>query len=218
MASRPSLPQPSTIPTRLYLVTSPVCDPAAMLPSLVNALDAADVAAVLVKLVDADDRTLIRRLKALAAPVQDRGAALLIEGRPEIAARAGADGAHLSGLAAFAEAAPLLKPDRIAGCGGLASRHDAMVAADSGADYVIFGEPDAAGRRPSFAAVRERVAWWTEVFQVPCVGYAANRDEAGELAACRAEFVAVGESVWSSPQDLAKAVEEIASRLTEPNG
>ena len=35
-----------------------------------------------------------------------------------------------------------LKPERIAGCGGLATRHDAMLAAEAGADYVMFGEPD----------------------------------------------------------------------------
>ena len=38
---------------------------------------------------------------------------------PSIAARAGADGAHLTGIEAFAAALALLKPDRIAGAGGL---------------------------------------------------------------------------------------------------
>ena len=49
-----------------------------------------------------------------------------------------------------------------------------MVAAEAGADYVMFGEPDAAGERPGFAAIEERVAWWAEVFEAPCVGYAAS--------------------------------------------
>ena len=35
------------------------------------------------------------------------------------AVRAGADGAHLTGIEAFAAALAKLKPDRIAGCGGL---------------------------------------------------------------------------------------------------
>src|SRR5437764_482821 len=84
----------------------------------------------------------VNRVKVLAPIVQGRGAALLVDGHPEIVARAGADGAHMTGVAALAEALALLKPARIAGCGGLASRHDAMVAAESGADYVMFGEPD----------------------------------------------------------------------------
>ena len=49
-----------------------------------------------------------------------------------------------------------------------------MLAAEAGADYVMFGEPDAAGHRPSFEAIAERVAWWAEVFEPPCVGFAAS--------------------------------------------
>src|SRR5690606_4049973 len=109
--------------------------------------------------------------------VQGAGAALLLEGRPDLVARAGADGAHLTGIERLNAAVGMLKPDRIAGCGGLATRHDAMTAAEASADYVMFGGPDAAGQRPSFTAVLERVAWWAEVFEVPCVGYAETLDE-----------------------------------------
>ena len=41
-----------------------------------------------------------------------------------------------------------------------------MLAAEAGADYVMFGEPDENGARPAFAAVEERVAWWAEVFEI----------------------------------------------------
>ena len=43
--------------------------------------------------------------------------------------------------------------------------------------------PSSDGGRPSFEAIVERVAWWAEVFEIPCVGYAASYDEIG--AACR---------------------------------
>ncbi len=59
---------------------------------------------------------------------------------PEIAARAGADGAHLTGIEAFMAAVDSLKPAKIAGCGGLNSRDDAMLAGERGADYVMFGQ------------------------------------------------------------------------------
>ena len=126
---------------RLYLITPPVADAAGFAPQLQAALGAADVAAVLLRLADADERALINRAKTLAEAVQRRDVALLVDGRPEIVARAGADGAHLNGIDAFATALSLLKPDRIAGAGGLLSRHDAMLAAETGADYVMFGEP-----------------------------------------------------------------------------
>jgi thiamine-phosphate pyrophosphorylase len=124
---------------------------------LAGALGATDIAAVLVRLADADERTLIGRGKALAPIVQGAGAALLLDRRAELAARAGADGAHLAGIEDFNAALAILKPERIAGCGGLSSRHDAMLAAEAGADYVMFGEPDADGQRPSFAAIVESV-------------------------------------------------------------
>ena len=44
------------------------------------ALDAGDIAAILLRLADADERTLINRAKALCALAQDRGAALLLDG------------------------------------------------------------------------------------------------------------------------------------------
>ena len=100
----------------------------------------------------------------------------------------GADGAHLNGLAALEDALPSLKPDRIAGVGGLATRHDSMAAGELGADYVLFGEPDANGQRPSVEAIAERLQWWDELFEPPCVGFAASREEAAEFAARRRGF------------------------------
>ena len=92
---------------------------------------AADVAAVLLRLKPTDQRTMISRIKALAPAIQDGGAALLLDGHVELVARAGADGAHLTGIAAIEEALPSLKPDRIAGVGGLATRHDSMAAGEA---------------------------------------------------------------------------------------
>src|SRR5262245_41930569 len=137
---------------RLYLMT-PLGDPAGLADALAAALGTADVAAVLLRLPAADDRTLIRQAKAIAPVVQSRGAALLLDGQAEIAMRAGTDGAHLTGFADFQEAKSLLQPGRIAGCGGLETRHDAMLAAEAGADYVMFGEPGDDGHRPSLDAV-----------------------------------------------------------------
>ena len=59
----------------------------------------------------------------------------------------------------------------------------------------MFGEPDD-GQRPSFEAIVERVDWWAEVFEIPCVGYAASSDEVGPLAAAGADFVASAVTIW----------------------
>ncbi len=156
---------------------------------------------------------MISRIKALAPPIQDGGAALLLDGHVELVARAGADGAHLTGIAAMEEALPSLKPDRIAGVGGLATRHDSMAAGEAGADYVLFGEPDAHGQRPSVEAIAERLQWWAELFEPPCVGFAASRDEASEFAAAGADFVLVGDFIWADPRGAAAALIEVEQAI-----
>jgi thiamine-phosphate pyrophosphorylase len=213
MASRAKSVETRRPVPRLYLFTPPVSDPSGSAEMLSAALGAADVAAVLLRLAAADERTLIKRVKVLAPTVQDRGAALLLDGHAEIVARAGADGAHLSGLASFQMEFAALKPARIAGCGGLTSRHDAMVAGDGGADYVMFGEPADDQSRPSLDAVIERVAWWAEIFEIPCVGFAAALSDIEPLAAAGADFVAVGDCIFDDPRGAAAALADAARLL-----
>jgi thiamine-phosphate pyrophosphorylase len=212
LASKPVPPRPAP---RLYLATLLVEDPGQLAADLPDLLTAADVAAVLVRLVETDQRTMISRVKALAPVVQNAGAALLIDGHPELVARAGADGAHLTGIAAMEDAMSSLKPDRIVGVGGLATRHDSMAAGEAGADYVLFGEPDAAGQRPSIEAIAERLEWWDELFEPPCVGFATSREEAQEFAAAGADFVLVGEFVWSDPRGAKAALIEIGAVIAQ---
>lgn len=177
---------------------------------------AGDVAAVLLRLAFTDERTQINRAKALAQFVQDKGAALLLGGHADLAARAGADGVHATGMAAFGDAIEQLKPERIVGVGGLSTRHDAMVAAETGADYVMFGEPGEAGQRPGFEAVEERIAWWAEIFEAPCVGYAASLDEVAPLVKAGADFIALGEWLWRDPQTIAATIASAAEHLRVP--
>ena len=70
-----------------------------------------------------------------------------------------------------------------------------MAAGEAGADYVMFGEP-ARGVAPPLEATLERVGWWAEIFQTPCVAYAASLDDVAALAAAGADFIALGEAVW----------------------
>ncbi len=216
MAERPKRAQPRPAP-RLYLVTPRLDTAAGFAPLLAQALAADDVAAVLLRLPGADERALINGAKALCPVAQGTGAALLLDGHADLVARAGCDGAHLMGLPAFTEALERLKPDRFVGIGGLATRHDAMVAAEAGADYVMFGEPDERGERPSLGAVEERVAWWAELFEVPCVGYAASLSEVRALAEAGADFVALGDWLWRDPQgSVAAAARDLLLPETTP--
>jgi thiamine-phosphate pyrophosphorylase len=208
-------PVPSRPAPRLYLATPVMDDPSELIGSLPDLLAAADVAAVLVRLRETDQRTMISRVKALAPAIQNAGAALLLDGHVELVARAGADGAHLTGVAALQEALPSLKPDRIAGVGGLPTRHDSMAAGELGADYVLFGEPDAHKQRPSADAIAERIGWWAELFEPPCVAYATSREEAFEFASAGADFVLVGDFIFADSRGAEAVLAEVGAAIEE---
>lgn len=212
MATKPPPPRPAP---RLYLATLPVADPAQLASELPALLAIADVAAVLLRLAPGDERSIIQRAKTLAPVIQKAGAALLLDGHDRLVARSGADGANVSGVEAMQEAMPSLKPDRILGVGGLITRHDAMTAGEAGADYVLFGEPDAHGERPSPDAIAERLNWWAELFEPPCVGFATTLDEAHLFASAGADFVLAGDFIWQDSRGTEAALREASDAIAQ---
>ncbi|HLW91662.1 MAG TPA: thiamine phosphate synthase [Roseiarcus sp.] len=202
--------------SRLYLLTPPVAESEldAFAALLGEALSAADVACVLARVAPqsaAAAKTIIARLAGLAAETE---AALLVDGDPRLALDA--DGAHIHGAGdALSEAIASLKPDRIVGAGLLRSRDDAMRAGEVGADYVMFGEPRADGYTPPSAETVERVAWWAEIFEQPCVGFASRLGDIPPLAAAGADFIALGDAIWQANKP-AEALAQAEAALIAP--
>ncbi|WP_448951148.1 thiamine phosphate synthase [Labrys neptuniae] len=202
MAETPSRP-----PVQIYLVTPAIDDVAAFLPALKAALAAGEVACVLFTPVAGDDASAKKLIKEIAPVVQGAGAALLVSGWSAVVARAGADGVHLNdGRKGLTDALDSFKPERIVGAGGIRTRDDAMTIAESGVDYVMFGEPARDGRLPPLEGVVERTAWWAELFEVPCVAFAPDLAAVPLLADSGADFVALGNAVWHHEQGPAEAV------------
>jgi thiamine-phosphate pyrophosphorylase len=194
--------------SRLYLVSPLIADAGAFTPSLGEACAAGEVAAVLLRFADADERAGVNRIKELAPIAQKQGCAIIVMAPPQVAVRGGADGVHLPGrdMGPLKRALTALKPERIVGAGDVRSRHDAMQAGETGVDYVMFGEPRPDGSLPPLDTTLERVAWWSEIFEVPCVAFAASFEAAGELAAAKPEFIALGDAVWAHPGGAGEAV------------
>jgi thiamine-phosphate pyrophosphorylase len=192
---------------RLVLVTPLVADAAAFAPQLSTACSAGDIAAVILRLAPGDDETQIKRVRDVATALTSSGPILMLDGHANLVTRTPADGVHLNGSTMVSAARDAFRDQRTIGAGGLHSRHDAMTAAESGADYVLFGEPDATGRRPGLPALVERVEWWAELFVIPCVAYVVSLHEMDDLVAAGADFIALGEeAVWNSPQGAARAL------------
>lgn len=184
--------------------------------SLRSAYEGGCVDAVLLQLPALDERSLVKLVKPIVAQGQEAGAAMLLVDAPDIVARAGADGAHVSRPETLKAALDALKPhERIVGSGGARARHDAMEAAEAGADYVMFGEPDEAGVAPPLAAVLERAAWWAELFQTPCVAYVPTLDDVGAMAATGCEFVALGDAVFAAAGGPAEAVRAALAAIAD---
>ena len=171
------------------------------------------MACLLLRLAPAAERDLKAIVKDFAPMVQEGGTALLIED-PRLVAHTGADGVHATGAdEPLAAALDAMKPERIAGVGSLASRDEAMRAGEAGADYVMFGDAGFAAEGPAPDDVRETLGWWAEIFNVPCVGFARSLDEVQTLALTGAEFVALGDAVWSDSRGPGPAVAEAQAAL-----
>ncbi len=207
MASRREIP-------RLYLVTPPLGDPGAIADDLAAALNAADIAAVLVRLAEGEERELVARIEGLRILIQSNGAALLLDGHPELVARdpgrwraserdRGPQGRGTHSQAerhrrlrrhlprATTRCSPVRRA-RIMSCSG------SRIATDAG---------------PRFEAVLERVGWWAEVMTIPCVGYAARLEEIAPLVQAGAEFVAIGDNIWRGQM---RAAIDALTRTPEP--
>lgn len=196
---------------RLFLITPPVADARRFMPLLEAAVGAADIACVLLRTAARDDGETKALIRTLAPTVQDRGAALLVEHDPRLAARVDADGVLVQGAGtALAEAIAALQPRKIVGAGALASRDTAMRAGEIGADFVMFGAP---GGDESHEEVLDRATWWAAIFNMPCVAYAHHPDLAVPLARTGAEFVALCEGFWDVPATMAATLRTIAAAM-----
>jgi thiamine-phosphate pyrophosphorylase len=207
----------SDTPCRLYLITPPRLDDlAAFGHSLAQALDAGDVAALQIRLKDVSDDIIAAAADALSPIAQARGVAVILNDRPDLAARLGCDGVHVGQSdASYAEARKLMGKDRMVGVTCHDSRHLAMEAAEAGADYVAFGAffPTATKEAPT-QADPELLTIWQETMQVPCVAIGGiTAQNAQGLAAAGADFLAVSAGVWAYAEGPAAAVKALNAAI-----
>jgi thiamine-phosphate pyrophosphorylase len=172
---------------------------------LAAALTAASVSCVLIE--TAGDGAEAAR--PLVKMVQERGVAALVDTDARLARTLEADGVHLPWskrlLQAYDEARELLDDRAIVGVHAGKSRHDGMLLAERGADYIGFGLPAGVKDREAGRARRlELVAWWAQIFTVPCVAFdAASPEDAEALAEAGADFVGYRLRAGITPADAA---------------
>lgn len=193
--------------TRLVLMVPTGVALSDLVQKLRAAFDGGPIDAVILPLPDLDDRAKVNFAKSVAEIVQANGAALVVDGEFEIVARSGADGIHVNGLSNLEKALDRdPKHERMIGVGGVRTRHEAMEAAEAGADYVLFGEPRPDGYIPPLETALDAAGWWAELFNTPGIGFVSKIGEVGMMAATGIEFVAVGNAVFDHPEGVTLAV------------
>lgn len=200
--------------TRLYLISPPRFALEGFAVELASALEAGDVGCFQLRMKPKDgeslsDGVILRAAERLCPLVQSFGVAFLVNDRPDLAAKIGADGVHVGqDDASYGQARGILGADKIVGVTCHNSRHLAMEAAEAGADYVAFGAFHATGTKvPQSFAEPEILTWWQELMEVPCVAIGGiTSANARALADAGADFVAVSAGVWDYPEGPAAAV------------
>jgi thiamine-phosphate pyrophosphorylase len=188
MESPPAMNSPRC---QLYLRVPDRLEPEAARGCLAAALEAGDVAALLVRRAGAEEE-LVKMIEALGPLAQAHNVAVIVAGSDELARRHGADGVEVTDRAAYDAARKRLGASAIVGADCGASRHFAMEMAEAGADYVGLANGGEGGS--------ELIAWWGELFEVPCVALdPVGPDGAGALAGLGADFVRPAEAMWDSP-------------------
>ena len=207
----------NTPPCRLYLITpSRIDDLAGFARTLAAALDAGDVAALQLRLKDAPDDVIAAAFDVLFPIAQSHDVALILNDRPDLAARLGCDGVHVGqDDASCAEARRLVGPDRIVGVTCHDSRHLAMEAAEAGADYVAFGAFfDTTTKDAPTRADPEILNIWQEAMETPCVAIGGiTVENCRGLVAAGADFIAVSAGVWTHPRGPAAAVADFNTEI-----
>jgi thiamine-phosphate pyrophosphorylase len=211
-----------TEPCRLYLITPPeIADLRAFEAALAAALDAGDVAALQIRIksrdgVPAPDDLILRCADRALPLARARRAVVLVNDRPDLASRCGADGVHLGRSdGAIRDARALLGPDATIGATCHNSRHFAIEAAEAGADYVAFGAFFPTATKTAAArADLETLRAWSMATTVPCVAVGGVTPEnCAEIVRAGADFLAVSSAVWDCPDGPAAAVNAFARAI-----
>ena len=212
---------------RLYLITPPVItDLDGFAEQLKSALGGGDIACLQLRLKDrsgkpADDDNILCAAEKMLPILKAADVALLINDRPDLAKKSGADGVHVGQSdASCREARALLGDEANIGV----TCHDSIdlgfKAGEDGADYVAFGAffPTET-KEASASAEPDILKQWSSATILPSVAIGGITPEnCGPLVAAGADFLAVSSAVWNGVKGPANAVQSFAKAIAAASG
>lgn len=184
--------EPGEIGPQLLLPAPPALD-ASFPATLEAALAGGRVAAVLLDPAAAPADGFDDLAAACRARCREARCALFLVGDAARVIACAADGLLARTVEAIEPARRILGLERPIGvaCGG--SRHRAMEAGEAGADWLLLGDGEPA------AATLELVAWWSQVFVLPCAAPCPSPEAAAALVAAGADFLVPDPGLWRAP-------------------
>jgi thiamine-phosphate pyrophosphorylase len=200
---------------QLYLITPQRLDPKAFRAPLAAALDAGDIACLQLRLKDATEDEVARAVEILMPIAAARDVAFLLNDNAALADKLGCDGAHLGQGDGDHTAARRVLDGRILGITCHASRHLAMEAGESGADYVAFGAFfPTESKETIHRATPEILTWWREMFEIPSVAIGGiTAENCAPLVQAGADFLAVIGAVWNHPAGPAEGIRTMSAAI-----
>ena len=201
---------------RLYIITPERLDLRTFPDVLAQALDAGDVAAVQLRLKNADDGVWKRAIDALRPVCQSRGVAFVLNDRADLVAATGCGGAHVGQEdMPAAEARRLMGPGRTLGVTCKASADLAHRAVEDGADYVAFGAFfPSTSKQVTTLADPEILRRWSQRMELPsCAIGGITAANLAPLVQAGANFLAIIGGVWSHPEGPAAGVRAINAAI-----
>ena len=208
---------------RLYLITPPqIEDLDQFVGAFAAAFDGGDIACVQLRLksdaVETSDDDILRAAERLMPITHEHDAAFLINDRPDLALKLGADGVHIGQSdTPSANARAILGDDATVGVTCHNSKHLALEAGENGADYVAFGAffPTTT-KSTEHIAETSLVEWWTFATTVPCVAIGGITPEnCGPIVRAGADFVAASSAIWEHEAGPAAAVEKFTQAIRD---
>ncbi len=203
---------------RLYIITPPKIDIEAFSANLKSALEAGDVGCVQLRLKSTDDAAICRAAETLMPICHDNGVAFLINDRPDLAVKLGADGTHIGADDGdYQSARRIMGDDAIIGVSCYNSRHLALEAGEAGADYVAFGAfYPTVTKVPRSKAELEIIQWCHDVTIIQSVAIGGiTAQNCAPIVKAGANFIAVISAVWDHPAGPAIAVKTINDAIAE---
>ncbi|MEM9796455.1 MAG: thiamine phosphate synthase [Pseudomonadota bacterium] len=182
---------------QLYLVTPPEVD-AAFPDRLRAVLDAHPVACLRLDLSSRDPDRVTRAADLCREVAHGVDVPIVVTDHAAIVEKVGLDGVHLTDPRGLRKLRDAWGPDPIIGAFCGTSRHDGMVAGESGADYVAFGPAGETPLGDGSRAAPELFQWWSEMIEVPVVAEGAlDAATIGALSQAT-DFIALGEEIWGA--------------------